>query len=299
MKPSQQLVEQYRSCRDRKFEVERKLRLYLRLSIALAGFLFVFSLFAGALQSKNDILHGPEKFYFAMAAGAFQIISAIITIVLSFIAASGKRLPTLILIAYNLIFMILTAVMKSGALVYLNEFNLLLGLGLNLWVQTVFSEDDALREMPGYPLFSIDADFRAEYEAPIYVTQRQSSQNMDTVGTAPAAAPAPQHVTLQKQQGSLTENDLSDFTVPAEKQVQTAAAPQLSGEIALEAFSAEQHTGSTKEEIPALSAESMLADMNAIPSKPNYHPDESALPSAEEVLARLASMKRDQQNGGQ
>lgn len=299
MKPTQQQIEQYERNRTRKYEVNKKMRLYFWANIMLAAGLFAFSIFAGAFQSRRDMLEGPEKFYFAMASGFFQIFAAVVTVVLGFIASAGKRLPTLILAALNLIFIILTVMLQNGVLVYSNIFFLLLGLGLNLWVQTVFSEDDDLREQPGYPLFSIDADFRAEYEAPIYVTQRRSSQDMDTVGTPAAAdvsAKQESGVSLAKA-GGLKESDLTEFIGSGTKA--QSAAPQITGDVSLAAFSENVQAGVKAEALPTLDAEQMLADMTAIPAKPNYSGDVSALPTPEEVMARLAAMKKDQQNGGQ
>lgn len=317
MKMSDHMQEQYAECRIRMNALKKRFKWYLIGQVALGAILFFFAMFAGAATTLHENLHGPEKFYYAMNSGAIQIIMGIMSIVLGWITASKVRGTSFALLAgYGL--MIVYNLVRGMELGFGNLLFLLCGFFLNLWIQSAFSEDLDLREKPGYPLFSVNADTHAEYEAPLYVTQHRGSGRMETVGDA---ARTKRTEKLQKP----TTHAETPLTAAYQGEVPNPARPGYSGravspenavfaemsgstqhgmprpvlekpDIALEAFA--DHTAVQQREQAALDAQkamqaAMLSDMTATPAHTHYAGDASMLPTPEEVRARMAAMKQE------
>ncbi len=296
---SPEVQAQYEHNRDRMTTANKQLRWYLRLSVALAAAFLAFTFFLAAHASTDDAYRGAEKFYFTMSIGVTQILLAIAAAVLGWFASARKRSAAFILIGIfavcSLWGILHTKTGFSGVTLLL----MLAGIALNLWAVFFPLKDISdLEQQPGYPQFDPKLDQPAEYEAPLYVTARQSSAQMEAIG-APAAA----KTTLRKGMDALPAADaaalgITDMLAPASAPQaapsQQAAMP--APEIALEKM-ADQAAHRTGEQPQAtLSAEKLLDEMTPEAASHLYHPDAAALPAAEEVRERLAAMKREQEN---
>lgn len=302
---SPEMQARYEANRLQMFRIKRNFRIYFWAQLFLGVTVFFTSFYAGALSTLNDSQQGPEKFYFAMAAGVFQILLGIANIVLGSLTAMQKRIPSFILLGLNLLGIIMIILSKNGTFNAANMVFLIAGLGLNGWIQLAFNADDLLQEEPGYPLFSETASQPAKYEVPLHVRAAKPSGEMEGL---PTAAPA---VQLQKQEPSPfaavpevklpepvrlskdPESALGITDMPGSTAHAAApAAPAMPRpeDVQLEGLT---HTmQGNVAALPQVSADAMLADMTALPSHVNVHGDASKLPSPDEVRARLAAMKQ-------
>lgn len=295
MKMSPETQAQYENCRIRMLTLNKRFNYYLWTSIAIGALFFVMAFTAGAVSTLDDTQKGPEKFYFAMSAGVIQILLALSTILLGWLTAAKNRIPSLILLSIYVACILFILLRQNGTMASANIFFLLTGSGVNVWAQILCNEHETLKEMPGYPLFSVEADTPAEYEAPLHVTARRASGDMETIGGA-AAAPqaAPQREQLPVMQH--TDIVLDEFVGRPEKSA-PAAAPKASGDISLAAFDASGGKAKTGiDALPQANPADMLADMTAIPSHAVQQGDMDALPTPEDVRARLAAMRSQRES---
>lgn len=298
MKMSPELQAQYESCRLRMHALNKNFSRYLWISIALGALFFGTAFMAGALSTLEQ--RGPAKFYFAMSAGVIQILLALATAILGWMTASKRRIPSMILLGIYAACTLFILFNMNGTMAGANIFFLLSGCAVNVWAQMLCNENDALKEMPGYPLFSVEADTPAEYEAPLHVTARRAAGDMDTVGGTPAAA---QSAPKQTHAPALQPADLALDEFVGKAGGSTAPAiPKASGDIALAAFDASASGGKAQtgmDALPQANPADMLADMTAIPSHAVRQGDKAALPAPEEVRARLAAMKTQREADSQ
>lgn len=297
---------QYEENRLKMAQVNKRFRLYMWAQLVLCILFFVFTMYAGASSTLNEDVHGPAKFYYAIDAGLIQILLAAASLVLGFLAAAKKRPASFVLLALYTFMLIYTLTGSHVQGVLGNCVLLAGGLALNGWMQGVFGDLQELSEKPGFPHFSVLNEERGSYEAPIYVTHRQSADHMDTVGK-PAAESAPS----AKKQGAMlnadhavSEDMFSDMTVPERRASAEAALPKP--DIALESFTGTAQKSQEQAEEARKQAElerqhaleaAMLSDMTPENAHHYHEGDASMLPSAEEVRARMAAMKKARQNG--
>lgn len=314
MAVSPQMQAQYDANRLRMNRLNANFRKYMWGMLALGATIFCSSLFAGALSTLKANEEGPWIFYTAMSAGVYQVLLGLATILFGWMTSAKKRVPSFILLGIYALGMMMILFRQNGTFAAANIFFLLTGIGLNVWAQMLFNEDDALKEQPGYPLFSVEADVRAHYEVPLNVAARraEASENMAAVGTpdAPVSAPpmpAPAAAPAAKEDGVFSnpkplgptpavtlppEVDISGLEVMQQRSgtVQTAQAPIPVPDVALETLT--NQTAGQKEALPQLNAADMLADMRDIPSHATVQGNPDMLPTPEDVRARLAAMRK-------
>lgn len=305
MKMSGEMQERYEACRLRMAENQRRFKLYLKIQAVISCILFFLTMYAGASSTLHEDVSGPAKFYYAMDAGVIQALMGIGSLILGFLTAGKKRIPSFILLVGYLLLLIYTLVGNHIQLVLGNAVLLSGGLALNLWIQGAFGDLEDLKTQPGYPHFSVFMEENSEYEAPIYVTNRQSAGQMETVGGAQTAQKSAARTAQMPLGSGLTaEEAFSDMTVP-ERRSRNAEASLPKPEVALESFTqSAQHTAQESEAQKQEQLErqrsleaAMLADMTPETAHHDSAGDVSMLPTAEEVRARMAAMKKARENG--
>lgn len=324
MAMSPQMQEQYEECRLRMNKLNADFRKYMWIMIALGALIFLSSFMAGAASTLQTNKEGPWIFYEAMSTGIFQILLGLATIVCGWLASAKLRAPSLMIAGVYLIGMVAIMFQQNGTFAAANIFFLLTGLGVNIWVQRLFGENEELKTQPGYPMFSVEADTRAHYEVPPHIAARRAaaSEHMDTVGTpAPVpvqtAAPAPHlpepaaetaeprifsdpkplgptpSVRLPAEVDHSGPFDLNSTLTAFEPSVQpeTVPEPVPVPQVTLEAFT-NQNAAQKSDLPPQMNAADMLVDMRSIPSHATVQGNPDLLPTPEDVRARLAAMKK-------
>lgn len=322
MNISPELEKEYDANRLRMMKVNRDFHTYMWLGIILGAILFGTSFFiaAASINKKQD--DGPWIFYNTMSTGIIQILLGIGTIVLSWLTAMKKRVPCLILLGIYFITFIMILINKNGTLSSANIVFMLLGLALNIWIQHAFNEHDELKQQKGYPLFSIQADYRAHYEVPAHVRARQAqaSSDMDVLGqptSQPAIQPAeepvqrtpsafdpspnlfsdPRPVKLppEVKLSAASENALgiTDMTTSTGLTQATPAPDILLAPTDVSLDSLDTAMPQAREAIlPQVNPTDLLVDMTAIPSHATTKGNPDMLPTPEDVRARMDAMKR-------
>ena len=188
-----------------------------------------------------------------------------------------------------------------------------MSIALNIWAQLLCNQNDELKTQPGYPIFSIQADTRAHYELPkdVLIRQQQASKHMSSIGGNPAPAQVPKQPEQPAQQPasasafapvklppeiklhseteqSLGIADMTGTTHQFMPKPETLAAPT---DVSLDSLAAQTPQGN-EAALPQADPAAMLADMASIPSHATVKGNPDMLPSAEDVKARLAAMKR-------
>lgn len=315
MAVSPKMQAQYDANRLRMNKLNANFRKYMWIMLGLGATIFCSAFFAGAMSTLKANEEGPWIFYSAMSAGVFQVLLGLTTIVLGWMASAKKRVPSLILLGIYAFGMLMILLRQNGTFATANIFFLLVGIGLNIWAQMLFNEDALLKEQPGYPLFSVEADVRAHYEVPLHVAVRraEASSDMAAVGSpAPAPMPNPEPAAAPAVRGDGIFSDPKPLgptpavTLPPEvdisgvdlelmqrsETVQAAPepAPRPVPDVALETLT--DRKSGQKEALPQLNAADLLADMRDIPSHATVQGNPDMLPTPEEVRARLAAMKK-------
>lgn len=306
MKMSGAMQEQYENCRMRMVNVNKNFKRYMWFQLVIGVLFFVFTMYAGASSTLHEDVKGPAKFYYAMDAGIIQVLLAMASLLFGFMTAMKKRISSYLLLVLYLFMLIYTLTGTHIQLQLGNAALFICGLALNTWIQLVFSEHEMLKGQPGYPHFSVHMEESKEYEAPLYVTHRKQPEHMETVGAAPAKHvfrgdvpnPARPHRIAELQ-----ETVFSEMTVP-ERRTAAAAAPKPQIELETlhstdkrsKARAAEQEKQAFLARQQELEA-AMLADMTPETAHHHNEGDVSMLPSAEEVRARMAAMKKARENG--
>lgn len=316
MSISPQVEAQYEANRLRMAKVNSAFHTHMVCCIILGALIFGMAFFAGAASTLTSGQQGPSIFYFAMQAGIFQILLGLATIILGLLTSAKKRMPSLILLGINLVALVLILLGKNGTFLAFNIIFVVLSIALNLWIQRACNANDELKEQPGYPLFSVNADYRAHYELPADVRARQAhaSTHMAEIGKAaakPEAAPAPQTASAFAPNPNLF-SDPAPVKLPPEVKLSNATEQSLGisemvgspamfvpkpealdapKDVSLDSLSA-QTPQVSEAALPQLSAADMLADMTAIPSHATMKGNPDMLPTPEDVRARLAAMKR-------
>ena len=318
-----EVAEHYEANRLRMATMNRRFRIYMWSSIILGALIFSTAFFAGALSTVKENQEGANIFYHAMSAGVFQVLLGLATIVLSWLTAMKSRMPSLILLGINVLGLLMILLRKNGTFTGANIIFLVVGIGLNIWAQMLCNENEDLKTEPGYPLFSVQADYRAHYELPadVRARQQQASTQMSEIGRAavqPAAAaakpvsgaetqipsafapnpnlffdPAPVKLPPEVRLSSETEQTLgiSEMTGSSRQFVPQAEALAAPTDVSLDSL-ASQTPQINEAALPQIDPSAMLADMTAIPSHATVKGNPDMLPTPEEVKARLAAMKR-------
>lgn len=280
---------EYEGNRMKKVQADKALRTYFWIQLAIAALIFGTVFFAGAAASGSGNHHGWGKFSNTMEVGIIQIFIAVFSLVLGFIAGSGRRPATFVLIAGYLALLFWMLLSPDYAVRFFNAGMAVIGTAVNLWVQKSFTTDEELKNCPGYPSFQLHAE-HAEYHPSVLVTANRPSDHMETIG-------GPEEPAHEKQQTVLTAPADAVLDAISEPERRKAAETlTASGDIALRRFADEEApAGRTAAEQPLLSPEGILEDMTAEGSGHRQGGDPSMLPDPEEVRARLAAM-REQRN---
>ena len=307
MRMSPEMEAQYERNRLKKAENDENRRRCFWIMLILGMVIFATSFLAGAMSAKNDSLHGSTIFYVAFTAGVFQILLGLTTMLIGWLNYREIRIPSLIYIAVCVLLTIYFLLHLHESFSAVNIIFLLAGIGLSAWSQVIFHTEDALKEEPGYPLFSPEASQPARYELPkdVIAAKAKASQHMDTIGgpAAPSAAPMPSAAAPADPLGvrlpdevRLPEVHASAFGLEADLGSGHAPlpVPEITGDVTLEGFA--QAEGGVKEKgvdaLPQVSAADLLMDMTAAPSHATVKGDVSQLPDPAEVRARMAAMKK-------
>lgn len=176
--------EQYEQNRLKKLQLERQFQAAWIATIVLGAFLFFLILFCGVHPAKDPDVTGAAKFYHSIAHGAGFLLLSVATFVLGFFAASKRPMPALVLIGIFLVHMVFGMVSNATAQSYGFFLPDLFGIVLYGWTFLRCREYQQLSEQPGFPHFSVSVEESSEYVAPLYVTQRTASSQMEEI-TAP------------------------------------------------------------------------------------------------------------------
>lgn len=289
--------EHLQACRSRKTAMEKRNLMIFWAHIAMAGLLFVISLYTSAIVSSDPTLEGPQKFYVGFTVAFAQILLALATIALGAWAYMMKRLPTYALMGLFIVHIFYTIMASYDYLNYVYILYDAIGLVLNYMRLSLIAEHEWLQKQPGYPYFTEALVRSNEYELPKHITHRRPpSDDMDSVGdvivpktAAPEAPAVPVDITLE------------DMTAPEIRVPEVKLPPPvvLHGDAGLEAFSApaaaeEPKTEPAKEQILVPSADAVLADMTVPQERGAVGP----LPDPEDVKERLRQMAARKRSEG-
>ena len=311
MKLSPEMEAQFAENRMKKMNNQRNRTRCFWGFVILGVVLFGSAFLAGSLSTLHDGMSGPYIFYAAMAAAAFQILLAIGTVVAGVLNYREVRLPGLIYMLICIALLIYTFLNMGQNFAVPNIVFLLAGIGLSIWAQSIFNTEELLKLETGYPLFSPEASFSAEYELPadVVAAKAKASDRMETIGGVPEPvqnpAPVPQPAAPAIPAGKeirmpaeirLPEIKASDFGLEAQlgSGQNAVPVPEITGDVTLNSLAAAVDSASETGEaaLPKLSAEDLLMDMTAAPSHATVKGDASLLPDPAEVRARMAAMKR-------
>ena len=310
MKLSPELEAQFAENRLKKMTNHRNRTRCFWAFLILSALLFASAFLAGSLSTLHDGMSGPYIFYAAMAAAALQILLAIATIVAGTLNYREIRLPGLIYMLICFALLVYTFLHIGQSFAVPNIVFLLTGIGLSIWAQTIFSAEEQLKMLPGYPLFSPEASYAAAYELPpdVVAAKANASDHMDSIGgpavpeRKPAPVPQPAEPSLSAgkeirlpEAVRLPEVKASDFGLDAQLGTAQTAIPQpeITGDVTLNSLTAADSAPKTGvEALPQVSAEDLLMDMTAVPSHATVKGDASQLPDPAEVRARMAAMKK-------
>ena len=309
MAMSREMEARFESNRLKKAENDTNRKRCFWALFILGAIIFGTSFMAGAASAMKDQMHGSAIFYVAFTSGVFQILLGLATALVGWLNYREVRIPGILYIILCLLLALYFGLHLSQSFAAFNIFFLLSGIGLNIWAQVIFHTEDALKDEPGYPLFSPEASQPARYELPkdVIAARAKASQNMDTIGGPPVpsasempvpeapAQPDPYAIRFPEEV-RLPEVDASAFGLDAA--LGTARAPlpvpEITGDVTLEGFS--EAEGGVKDKgvdaLPQVSAADLLMDMTAAPSHATVKGDVSQLPDPAEVRARMAAMKK-------
>lgn len=297
MPKTQAEMDEMQQHRNMMYQTTHNLKLLFWGYVALSCAFMILGVAASALQAGDDANVGPAKWYYGFESGMLEIAVSVITLILAFLVFMKNRLCSLILLGVHACLFILAI---TGAMTTFTKINILptaLGIMLGVWGQLQFRQLAYLKEQKGYPHFSAYADEPAHYDSLYHVHRAQHPGDaMQGVGEAEPSrrfAPDRPH-TAGVTEESLHLNDITQGDV-RQGAKQSAIMPQA--DIALDAMADSAVSGKT-EVLPEATQAVLLDDMTAEGSAQTkqYAPDADALPTPEEVRARLAAMKQAQQN---
>lgn len=271
--------------------IDRRFRLIFWGHVALTAVFVVLIFLMGVTETKKH--EGAAIWYYSMESGILEMVFAVFTLVLGIISSAKNRIASTILLAFFGLLIILSLAHIPETLNTGNAVPGVLGLALTGWQQYQFLRMEALSQYPGYPLFS-EASEPAHYDSLYHVSRKRTQEDaMDRVGDLESgrrfsgSRPTGGDVTAESL--GITDSPLGSAHAPQGAPLQKAEGVALDtmGETAASGR-AEVH--------PAAHADVLLDDMSAEGSAKakQYAPDETALPTPEEVRARLAAMKQAQ-----
>ncbi len=291
--------EHLQACRSRKTAMEKRNLMIFWAHIAMAGLLFVITLYLSATVSSDSAYMGAAKFYVAFTISFAQILLALATIGLGAWAYMMKRIPTYTLMGLFVAHIFYTIMAPYDYFNYVYFLYDGIGLVLNYMRLSLIGEHEWLQKQPGYPYFSEALVRSNEYELPKHITHRRPpSDDMDSIGDVAAAKTALPQLTPSE------DTELADMTVPEIRVPEVKLPPPvvLHGDAGLEAFgapaaAAEPATESVQEDTLVPSADAVLADMTV----PEQRAAGGPLPDPEDVKERLrqmAAQKHAQESSG-
>lgn len=290
----------------RMVKVKKDFQTCFIVHLLLGGLAYGMAFIVGVISTASCPNQRATVFSQSLSSGFFQIFLGILFALSGWLTALRIRIVTFCMMVIEILLCI--AIFTSANNIY-SAGNLLLlfaGIATDLWIQKAFIEDNLLKEEPGYPVFSANAAHPARYEAPLTVTGRQPSNDMQDIRMpepAKAQTPAgesrqpsplppakdvllPPEVKLKPFPDSESQLE-SIFRQSVSPQPRPAAVPENVTLSQIQAESSRQQA--PQEPVPT---DCILADMNAIPSHSVARPKPELLPDPNEVRARLAQMKR-------
>lgn len=271
--------------------IDRRFRLIFWGHVVLTAVFVVMVFLTGVTETKKH--EGAAIWYYSMESGILEMVFAVITLVLGIVASAKNRIASTILLAFFGLLIILSFAHVPVTLSIGNVIPGTLGLALTGWQQYQFMRIEALSQYPGYPLFS-EASEPAHYDSLYHVSRKQPQEDaMDRVGDLESgrrfsgSRPTGGDVTAESL--GITDSPLGTAHAPQGAPLQKAEG------VALDTMGETAASGRAEAK-PAAHAEVLLDDMSAEGSAKakQYAPDEAALPTPEEVRARLAAMKQAQ-----
>lgn len=290
--------EHLQACRSRKTTMEKRNLMIFWAHIAMAGLLFVISLYTSAIVSSDPTLEGPQKFYVGFTVAFAQILLAFATVALGAWAHMMKRIPTYALMGLFIVHIFYTIMAPYDYLNYVYFLYDGIGLVLNYMRLSLISEHEWLQKQPGYPYFTEALVRSNEYELPKHIAHRRPpSDDMDSIGDAAA----PDTKTALPELSPSEDSVLADMTVPEIRVPEVKLPPPvvLHGDAGLEAFAVpEPATESAPEaaqtDTPVLFADAVLVDMTV----PEQRAAGGPLPDPEDVKERLRQMAARKRSEG-
>ena len=297
MVKTQAQIEETENNRILMHETNRNLKLLFWGYIVLVIVFLIMGLVASALMVNDESHVGPAKWYYGIESGILEFAAGFVTLVLAVLISAKNRVCTLLLLGLHIILFVAAL---AGVLETFPKVNIIptaLGIALGLWGQRQFSALEYLQQQKGYPHFSAhDIDEPAHYDSLYHVRRAQSPDDaMNKVGEADTSRryqhdrPHSEGVT----EASLGIGEMLDGSAP---QTQTDAVPMPAANVSLDAMAQDAVSGRT-EELPVPQHAVLIEDMSAEGSAQakQYAPDAEALPTPEDVRARLAAMKQAKQ----
>ncbi len=250
--------------------------------VALGCIIFGTSFFAGARSTMLDGAQGTGIFYTAMAAGFFQILFGIGTVVIGFVNYRRSPVAGTCCIGVCLILLLYYLLHLEQNIAGINIVLVLAALALCAWAQVITHREEALKTEEGYPLFSPEASYAGKYELPpdVRLRQQAASQAMGTVGP-PAAPPLPASPEQETAAAAASLFGGKEVRLPNEVRV-----PEFSRRASVQEAPVQANAG--------LTPEAHLMDMTAAPSHAVQPGNASLLPDAAAVEAQLQAAKQIQ-----
>lgn len=273
-------------------KINHDMRLIFWGHIILVAVFLVMIFIVGITETKNH--EGAAIWYYSMESAALEAFCAIVSLAFALLSGIRKRLPALGMLAFYALLAILAIVHVPTTLSIGNVIPAAIGIGLNGWRLWHILRLEQLSECPGYPLFSEHASEPAHYES-LYHVSRAQSRDSAMQDTRPEGRPLFEDD--RPQDGSVSEASLGLGAMDDSLPVQSGRKETIAAaDVALDGMGEAAVSGRTELQ-PTASAEVLLSDMSAEGSakKKQYAPDAEALPTPEEVRARLAAMKKAQQ----
>lgn len=322
MAMSPELQAMYDTNRMKMSNLKEKFHKFFIYALILSVVWFGTSCFLASVRSTQEKC--VTKFYGAFGIGTIQILLSLVTLLMSWLTSMRKRIPSLLLLGTYLAMLGLLLMQQGGEIHPTNVVMLIAGIGLHIWAQMLCNEDSELKEQPGYPLFSVNADTHAVYEPSKVVRARaaKASDEMESIGgkkqKKSAGIAKPSEPLLSDDQlltglSTLYENrkpgeapaklgpislttQQVQYTPPANPVPKQPAAPLP--EIKLTEFKHHPQYDAHPEMLEQVDASAMLGDMTVHSKKIYNRPHEEMLPQPEEVKRRLAAMKKARQQKG-
>ena len=281
--------------------INRNFRLIFWGLIVLTAVFVVMIFMTGIVETKKH--EGASIWYYSMESGMLEGFFAIVTLAAALIVGLRNKAVAYVQLGIYLILFFLAILHIPVTLSVGNVIPALLGIGLSGWQVYLLMRLGALSELPGYPLFSEHASEPAHFETIYHVKRAQPAgsamQDTSGAGGSSTAAARPAFGTERPHAAGVSEASLGigEMNGSASMRYGDRAEALQAADVALDSMGGQVAAGKAEQQ-PAALAEVLLDDMSAEGSAASkqYAPDADALPTPEEVRARLAAMKQARNN---